>query len=85
MRMMSLFNIINFNTHSQTGAWERGKSPVGCSPRLHRFNICPFGFVGVVRGLHPTGFYFMRIIGALENGTLQMLYQINTLEKERRK
>ena len=28
-----------------------------CSPRLHRFNEYPFGFVGVVRGLHPTGFY----------------------------
>ena len=30
---------------------------VGCSPRLHRFNECSFGFFGVVRGLHPTGLY----------------------------
>ncbi len=36
---------------------------VGCSPRLHRFNnVCLFGFVGVVRGLHPTKFYFVRIL-----------------------
>jgi len=49
---------------------------VGCSPRLHRFNVCPFGFVGVVRGLHPTNFYFMPI---LLNG-----YLADNLEKMRR-
>ena len=49
------------------------RASVGCRPRLHRFNICPLGFVGVVGGLHPTGFYFMPILfnGALENSTLQ--------------
>ncbi len=44
------------------------KASVGCSPRLHRFNVCPFGFVGVVRGLHPTNFYFMRILLRKEQG-----------------
>ena len=55
--MMSLLFNINSNMHSQTGVWERGRSPVGCRLRLHRFNVCPFGFIGVVRGLHPTNFY----------------------------
>ena len=27
--MMNLYNIRNSNTHSQTGVWERGRSPVG--------------------------------------------------------
>ncbi len=58
--------MINFNN-----LWEQGRSLVGCRPRLHRFNECPFGFVGVVGGLHPTDFYFMPIKGALENSTLQ--------------
>ena len=35
------------------------RASVGGSLRLHRFNKCPFGFVGVVRGLHPTSYYFM--------------------------
>ncbi len=52
-----MIGYINSNMYSQRGRWERGRSPVGCRPRLHRFNVCPFGFVGVVRGLHPTGFY----------------------------
>ncbi len=65
MKIMSLFFNINSNTYSQIGVWEQGRSPVGGSPRLHHFNVCPFGFVGVVKGLHPTGFYFMSIIGAM--------------------
>ncbi len=64
---MSLFHNINSNMYFQ-----RGRSPVGCSPRLHHFNVCSFGFVGVVGGLHPTGFYFMPIKGALENSTLRV-------------
>ena len=47
------------------------KASVGGSPRLHRFNEYPFGFVGVVRGLYPTDFFFMLSKGALENSTLQ--------------
>ena len=76
--MMSLFHDINSNMHSQRGRWEQGRSPVGCRPRLHRFNIYLFGFVGVVRGLHPTDFYFMRILfnGALKNSTLQKHYNL---------
>ena len=69
--MMSLFHEINSNMHSQRGRCERGRSPVGCSPRLHRFNVCLFGFVGVVGGLHPTDFYFMPMKGALANSTLR--------------
>ena len=44
---------------------------VGCSPRLHRFNIYLFDFVGVVRGLHPTNLFFMPI---LLNGALSKRY-----------
>jgi len=45
---------INSNMYSQRGRWEQGRSPVGCSPRLHHFNIYLFGFDGVFRGKHPT-------------------------------
>jgi len=69
---------LNFNIHSQRGRWEQGRSPVGCSPRLHHlflsnFNLFLFGFDGVVRGLHPTNVYFIPILfyGALENSTLR--------------
>ena len=27
---MNFYNIQNSNTHSQTGVWEQGRSPVGC-------------------------------------------------------
>ena len=59
------------------------KASVGCSPRLlHHFNVCRFGFVGVVRGLHPTDFYFMPTLfnfnGALENRTLQKYYNLTS-------
>jgi hypothetical protein len=32
---MNLYNIVNSNIHSQAGAWERGRSPVG------RTALCP--------------------------------------------
>jgi len=40
--------------------------------KLYHFNLSPFGFDGVVRGLHPTKLYFLPILfcGALENSTL---------------
>ncbi len=42
--------------------------------------VCPFGFIGVVRGLHPTDFYFLPILfnGALENSTLRKHYNLTS-------
>ena len=53
------------------------KALVGCSPRLHRFNVCLFGFDGVVRGLHPTDIYFVPILlnGALGNAPYEFLHE----------
>jgi len=44
----------------------------GCSPRLHRFNIYPFSFVGVFMGKHPTKLFFLPIFirGALKTAPL---------------
>jgi len=65
----SLFNIGNFDLlgllfdgrlkpypteFCDVNSGEQGRSPVGCSPRLHHFNIYLFGFDGVFRGKHPT-------------------------------
>ena len=73
--------MINSNTHSQIKTWEQGRSPVGCSPRLHRLSEYSFGFVGVVRGLHPTRFYFIPILfnGALGNALYGFLRMKNEL------
>ena len=48
-------------------------APYGC------FNVCLFGFDGVVRGLHPTNIDFMPILlnGALGNAPYESQY--NTL------
>jgi len=54
------------------------KALVGCSPRLHRSNVNPFGFDGVFMGKHPTDIYLnfkslsanLFFMSILLNGTL---------------
>ena len=39
---------MNAHRYSQSGDWEQGRSPVGCSPRLHRQNQIGIDKNGVV-------------------------------------
>ena len=56
-----MISYINSNMHSQAGAWERGRSPVGCCFQCTN-NINMKKYI-----------YTMPIFGALANSTLQEL------------
>ena len=63
--------------------FQQGQSPVGCSPRLHRFNVFQFGFVGVVRGLHPTNLFKNQKYYNLSYFSRKLFFHVKIMKSDR--
>ena len=72
---------LNSNTHSQAKIGKQGRSPVGCSPRLHRFNLSPFGFDGVVRDYTLRNLFKNPKHDNLTSFSLKLFFNVKILKK----